>query len=219
MNQQKYNKGDFFIVPNRKALEGLDPHTQTVYMWLCARADADGSCFPSLTNLAKTCGMTVPTVNDRIHKLESEGLITKESGNSVKSNKYHLVLKEVKGGTKGGLVGVLKEVKSNNNHRTINNNNMEEQGSSGLIVEIIKLFSEINPACKKMYDNKTQRGACQDLLDSYSFEDIKKVIALIPKTNGYKYCPTITTPLQLRDKWVQLETELKRIKSKKIEVI
>lgn len=91
--------------------------------------------------------------------------------------------------------------------------------SSALIPNLIKLFEEINPTCKTYYSNTTQRKACQFLIDTYGFEKVGKVITeLLPQTNGMGYLPTITTPVQLKDKWSQLEAAVKKegtkIKSK-----
>src|SRR3990167_701531 len=42
--------------------------------------------------------------------------------------------------------------------------------------ELIKSFEKINPAVKRMYGNTTQRKACDDLIETYGFERVKKVI-------------------------------------------
>lgn len=90
-----------------------------------------------------------------------------------------------------------------------------EQGSFGdnLIPELIKLFEEVNPACRKMYGNKTQRGACRDLIDTYGFDEVSKVVAFLPKSNKIAYMPTITTPLQLWEKYQSLKDKLQQKRS------
>lgn len=90
-----------------------------------------------------------------------------------------------------------------------------------LIPEVIKLFEAVDPKNKTYYGNKTQRAACLFLLNEYGFEEVKKYIALLEHTNGMPYFPTITTPVQLRDKWVQLENAVqrKKVDIKKTEVI
>lgn len=93
-------------------------------------------------------------------------------------------------------------------------NNSEETSQDSLIPEIIKSFEDVNPTCKTYYGNKTQRKACQFLIEEYGFEKVKKVIQdLLPKTNGIEFMPTITTPVQLKDKWASLETAVKRKQS------
>lgn len=79
-----------------------------------------------------------------------------------------------------------------------------------LIPEVIKAFEVVDPKNKKYYGNKTQREACQFLLDEYGFEEVLKRISFLPKTNTMKFFPSITTPVQLRDKWKQLENHFIR---------
>jgi len=79
--------------------------------------------------------------------------------------------------------------------------------------EIIKAFEEVDPKNKNYYGNTTQRKACDFLLDEYGLEEVKKRISVLPKTNRLSYFPTITTPVQLRDKWVQLQDTVERKRS------
>lgn len=83
--------------------------------------------------------------------------------------------------------------------------------------EIIKSFEAINPACKTMYGNTTQRKACDELIDAYGFERANSVVLnTLPKTNQMEFFPTITTPAQLRDKWASLESAVLKFKGKNI---
>lgn len=90
----------------------------------------------------------------------------------------------------------------------------QTQSADNFIPELIKSFEDINPNCKTFYGNTTQRKACQFLIDEYGFEKVKKVVQdLLPKTNGIEFMPTVTTPVQLKDKWASLETAVKRKQS------
>lgn len=83
--------------------------------------------------------------------------------------------------------------------------------------DIIKLFESINPACKNYYNKPPQRQACEDLIRERGFEHVKSVIEnTLPKTNGLEFFPSITTPIQLREKWTTLESAVRRYKSKGI---
>lgn len=85
------------------------------------------------------------------------------------------------------------------------------------IPEIIKAFELVNPACKKYYGNTTQRQACDDLIKTYGFERVMSVIEkTLPKTNGMTYFPTITTPVQLFEKWANLESKIRQYQSEKV---
>lgn len=85
-----------------------------------------------------------------------------------------------------------------------------------LVAEIIHLFIEVDPKNKNYYKNKSQREAARFLLDEYGFDDVQKRISFLPKSNKVPYFPTITTPCQLRDKWVQLEDAVARAKTKTV---
>ncbi len=97
------------------------------------------------------------------------------------------------------------------------------QSAGVLVGEIIKLFEEIDPKNKTYYKNTNQRNACEFLLKEYGLEEVKKRISFLPRSNKLPYFPTINTPIQLRDKWVQLQDAVSRkrgeIKSKVQEII
>lgn len=76
------------------------------------------------------------------------------------------------------------------------------------IVSVIDSFKEINQAFSKWYKNTTQRESITRLIKNQSLEKVLKVIKLLPQTNVIPYMPTITTPVQLEDKWSQLESAL-----------
>ena len=111
----------------------------------------------------------------------------------------------------------IDDILHSNLNLNLNSNLIAETSSANnhhLIIEIIKKFEEIvNPNCKRYYGNKTQRSACEDLIENYGFKEIMKVIDLLPQIKGMKYMPTITTPLQLRDKYEQLKTAMLREKA------
>ena len=78
--------------------------------------------------------------------------------------------------------------------------------------EVIFELINIDPKNKTYYNNKTQRAACDFLIEEYGLQEVKNRILLISKTNGLPFFPTVTTAVQLRDKWVQLEKALERHK-------
>jgi len=54
------------------------------------------------------------------------------------------------------------------------------------------------------------------LLKEYGFEEIRKRVEVLPQTNAMEFFPSITTPCQLRDKWVQLNNQIKRHQTESI---
>lgn len=91
----------------------------------------------------------------------------------------------------------------------------DQESAVDEIAILIKAFEGINPASKKFYGNTTQRGACQNLIDTYGFERVKIVIEkTLPKTNTLEFFPSITTPAQLWERWSSLEAAIKKHQSK-----
>ena len=82
-----------------------------------------------------------------------------------------------------------------------------------LVGELIKLMEFVDPKNKLYYNVPPQRKAAEFLIEQYSFEEVRKRIEVLPRTNGMPYFPTITTPCQLRDKWTTLESAMLRKKA------
>lgn len=80
------------------------------------------------------------------------------------------------------------------------------------ISEIIKLFEEVDVKNKRYYANKTQRKACEFLLEEHGIDKIEKVLQfyLLAKKQDHKYLPIITSPYELVEKWSKLEGFIKR---------
>ncbi len=114
------------------------------------------------------------------------------------------------------------QVISKNTSNTTEANASEADQSNIFIAEVIKHFEVVNPSCRRMYGNTTQRKACDFLIKEYTFEKVIKVIEILPKTNKMNFMPIIKTPVQLEQKWSQLEDSLIRkkeeINSKKAKV-
>lgn len=70
--------------------------------------------------------------------------------------------------------------------------------------DILRAFEVVDPKNKTYYNNKSQREACEFLIVEYGFEQVVSVIASLPKTNKTSYFPKITSPYDLKEKWVKL---------------
>jgi hypothetical protein len=90
----KYEKGNFFIVPNKEKLKTVGAVAQSVFMWLCVFADEKGQCYPSASTLAELCLVGENRVRDSIKKLVVAGLVDKqerkENGSNL-SNLYQIL--------------------------------------------------------------------------------------------------------------------------------
>lgn len=87
--------------------------------------------------------------------------------------------------------------------------NKEQETRNKKLEEIIKEFESINPACKDFYGNKTQRKACNNLIDTYGFEKVISAIKMLEVINpNPKNFYKATTPKQLWDNWVNIKNQL-----------
>jgi hypothetical protein len=87
---------------------------------------------------------------------------------------------------------------SNNNTNNITSNNTSENKFSQEIVNVMELFSQINPSIQ--YGNKTQRKACEDMFKKFGYENTIKMVKQVLKVQGNKYAPTATTPYAMYTK-------------------
>lgn len=140
---------------------------------------------------------------------------------SYQDEKNLLTVKENKAYTEMATTGLPNgnqmetQVKLSKVNLSKDKEKVAEINSEG-IPELIKSFESLNPASKKFYGNINQRKACRFLIDTYTLERVQAVIEkTLPKTNGMQFFPTITTPLQLQDKWVSLESAVKKYQAEK----
>ena len=87
------------------------------------------------------------------------------------------------------------------------------------ISEVISLMEKVDPKNKTYYGNKTQRSACKFLIETYSFDNVVKVVNLLPQTNTQEYFPRITSPYELQEKWQKLAIALSSAKRKDNELV
>ena len=184
-------------------------------------------------SLSENTGISEQTIRTCINKLKSTNEITTKSTNKytiITITKYDDYQKDDKKSTNKLTYGLTNNQPTTNQQLTTNKNDKNDKNdkkdtaepSSALIPQIIKSFEGINPACKRMYGNPNQRRACQDLIDTYGFEETLKIVSFLPKNNSTPYKPKANTPLQLwekyqsiKDSWLQEVT----LKTKKREVI
>lgn len=86
---------------------------------------------------------------------------------------------------------------------------IQNKDSNGVAIsKLLDLFSVVDPKNKTYYGNKTQRGSLDFMINEYGFENVSKVIGLLPQTNQLDYFPRITSPYELKEKWTKLATAL-----------
>lgn len=93
-------------------------------------------------------------------------------------------------------------------------------GNGTLIPLVIKEMEAIDPKNKRFYGNKTQREACDFLINEYGLDLVMQVIHAIPHLKAkLPYMPSVTTPVELLDKWVKIRDAIGREKAKAPEVL
>lgn len=222
-----YEKGNYFVVPNRKQMLGRKYYEQVIYYCLCARANEKGLCFPSLSVLVKDTGLSKPTILKGVKGLETFGFISKTSGDRTSSNLYQINLIEVVNmKTKGSQRGNQEVVNVETCNDTQINNNQEQHSAEAQEkppkyseegAEIIKAFEEVDPKNKTYYSNKTQRASADFLIKEYGLDIVLQVIKILPKINTQKlFIGQITTPFELKERWMKLRNKLEELKAEKI---
>lgn len=68
-----------------------------------------------------------------------------------------------------------------------------------LIAELIHEFRHVNPAgVSAFYSRPVYREAMNAMIGAYQVDLLFRLLAVIPKTNGMQYAPTITNPLEFQ---------------------
>jgi hypothetical protein len=220
----RYQKGSFVTVPNKNIMQGQDPQTQVLFMWLCSYADEDGFCHPSIARLMRDCGMGRNTVIRRLEVLLELGVITRShrfSDNKKTSNQYQIMLvssptealpQSQSGTTPSATVG--HRTKSNRTKSSELNTAGEPAGvPASDIVDIIDLFEPVNKQFDQWYKNKVQRAAVARCIELYTKPVVQQAVMMLVKSNRQPYFPTITTPRQLEEGWSKLEAAYTRMKN------
>lgn len=88
------------------------------------------------------------------------------------------------------------------------------QSVAPFIVEVIDAFKPVNSAYQKWFPRPPMRDACSRLVEQHGLDTVLRVIKMLHVSNGIPYFPTITTPLQLEDKWAQLESAWRKERAK-----
>lgn len=234
---KELDRPSFYWIPEVVAAQ-VQPHESFVFSvvyWFTKLKD--GCCYASNQRIADALPYKSSplSVANALQVLEQHGFIKrvfKDEAKRIRSEIITLVdvtrvsptgVTVESGGINPQVIGV-SPTDDTGYHPQVNrirkgNKKTEEEYSehSSQIPEIIKLFEKVDPKNKGYYGNKTQRAACSFLLAEYGLPEVVKRIEVLPRTNGLPYFPTITTPLQLKDKWVTLENQVKRYRAEKEE--
>lgn len=228
-------KPDFLIIPyiliEDKRISLIE---QTLYgvIYYFERMKGE-QCIASNQTLAKLVKTTAPTIANALTRLEGFGYIAREfkdKANRVRTRIIPLITMEkvspkgfnpqVKEVSPTGETGLTHRLTDKEYIQGIVTNTSDVPSQD--IVDVIDKFS-FNPSYRKWYGNKTQRQAIKRMIEIHSLDVVLRAVAILPKTNKMSYLPTVTTPVQLEDKWAQLAAGLEKKKveltSKKVGII
>lgn len=154
-------------------------------------------------------------------ELEVNGYLERQrlaSGRMVYHLKYNSEPSQEKPKEAKGVVGKSRTVSNkdsdSNKEKESNTGDAGRRKFGALGADLIKEMEAVDPKNKTYYNNTSQRAAADFLVEQYGFEEVKKRIGVLPRTNKLPYFPTITTPVQLRDKWVTLQDAVERYRAK-----
>lgn len=226
-------------------VSNLDPSEKLLFLYFLTNPYTDicGVYEIPLKHVALETGLDKEMVIKILGRFKRDGKMFYQNGWVAIKNfaKHQQDNPKVKKGIELGLLKAPKELldslsidygelsHSNSNLNSNSNPNAETArfGSKAkynpLGAEIIKALTEIDPKNKNYYSNKTQRSACDFLIEEYGLEQVVKRISLLPQLNKLPYFPSIHTPYELKEKWKKLEEAVEReqlkINSKKRDVI
>lgn len=183
----------------------------------------------SLSQFVEATGMKKPEVCRALRKLESMKIIGK-TANAV-ANKYVFIknydlwkplAKQPTLAKSPTSVGRIAKKRWQNSHiqKTVSKDTITKdiEPQAALIGELIKSFEGMNPNTKSLYGRPPQRKASLNLIETHGLERAKKAIAYVEANRDDRFCPSITTPIQLQEKWAQLE-DYGRKKNSKIKKV
>lgn len=195
----------------------IDAETYRVYSTLASFGGMP-EIRPTVSTISKKSCVSVRKVNYAIKKLLEIGFVEiKIGGGRGRSNVYNL-LKAVKGCTICSVSKPCTDEQETLHETTLNpahgahhkdiykNNKKDTAPSAGTMGnEVIYLFRGLNPSYEELYKRKPQHIAAENLIALHGFEKIMKVIEFVDSRRSDQFCPTITTPSQLEQKWAALE--------------
>lgn len=186
----------------------------------------------SLTQFEQGLGRSRPTIVKALKNLQLVNILklvkkgsSKKQSNLWVFNKYYDTWKLGKGiqlvkkkhstskEIKKKLVKGGKHTKDNNKRQT---KDSVASKDAPMIVALIDSFEEVNPAYKKWYARPPQREAALRLIEAHGLDQLQRVVKMLPISNQTPYFPTITTPLQLEDRWAQLKSAWARKKNEQL---
>jgi len=131
---------------------------------------------------------------------------------------YYLITDEIMEGVCKGYARVSNYSNSNSN---LDSNSIGDKSQENPIktkkpvytkngAEVLKAFEDIDAKNKTYYANKTQRSACDFLIETYGFSQVISLIPKLKETNK-KSVYQITTPWEMKEKITKVFNDVSRL--------
>lgn len=116
----------------------------------------------------------------------------------------------------------IKELKKYNTKEDMENLKKKIQGNIKTkdindVYRVVEAFKPVNKFWHTLEDNPKQMDAAYRMIQVAGFDQVMKVIAILPQTNKIPYLANIFSPVKLEEKWSDLEAQL--IKKKSIDSV
>ena len=205
------DQGYYYVIP-AKLFESGDHIKALLYGVIANLCNQEGYCWASNDYLAKKIGRKDKSiVSNKIAELSSEGWILSEVDQS-KGNKRKIYLSTPNGNFPKGSKEITNDPslvisKESIITDSIKKESLEKNKKFGELMDTFKL---VNPMHSRLFSNKTQRAALQELVDRFGESEVKNMIIAAGACHGQPYAPTITTPIELSNKLGALTAFLKK---------
>lgn len=84
------------------------------------------------------------------------------------------------------------------------NQNLVAKATGTEFNNLLYEFRNVNPSYQKLFENKTERKALQEMVDRYGFDKMTRLLEQLPEIITKPYAPRITTPYILQKKMGEL---------------
>lgn len=182
-------------------------------VWAYIQSKPDGWSF-SAERISDESNDGRDSIKSALIELEKEGLLNRLKFKNEKGQWEHeYVLNEKPMSenptTENPPTAKASYNKESNIKKDIQRNNIilhSEQSSQ--VNELMGIFYTINPGLN--FGNKTQRKAMEWFVEKYGIEKARNTVQFAVSVQGQQYAPTITSPLQLKNKIGDLTTFFKK---------
>jgi len=199
-NEIKNSHNHFSVIPNVIREMGLDAYSISAYLILMSYAGKIDSCYPSNKTIASKMKSSVPTYLKARETLCKKGLIKvterKKDNNSPDTSLIEILdiwKKNIdffaEGGSKGGLLGVVKEVYEGSKGGLLEEDIIEEDHKKEIYKEKNKLGGkDPKPQQKKLLKvlSEDERNELYKLYGKKIIDSLEKEILTYPETFNRK---------------------------------